>query len=41
MEEHLVSKGSFERVAFFGWTAALGKILMHDNLQKRNIVLVE
>ena len=29
------------RVAFFGWTAALGKILTHDNLRKRNIVVVE
>jgi transposase InsO family protein len=28
-------------VAFFGWTAALGKILTHDNLRKRNIVIVE
>jgi hypothetical protein len=29
------------RVAFFGWIAALGKILTHDNLPKRNIVVVE
>jgi hypothetical protein len=28
------------RVAVFGWTAALGKILTHDNLHKRNIVVV-
>jgi hypothetical protein len=28
-------------VAFFGWTAALGKILTHDNLGKRSIVVVE
>jgi hypothetical protein len=24
-----------------GWTAALGKILMHDTLRRRNIVVVE
>jgi hypothetical protein len=29
------------RVAFFIWTAALGKILTHDNLRKRNVVVVE
>jgi hypothetical protein len=29
------------RVAFFGWSAALKKILTHDNLRKRNIVVVE
>ena len=29
------------RVAFFKWTTALGKILTHDNLRKRNIVVVE
>jgi hypothetical protein len=29
------------RVAFFGWNAALGKILTHDNLRKRRIVVVE
>ena len=28
------------RVAFFSWTAALGKILTADNLRKRHIVLV-
>jgi hypothetical protein len=28
-------------VAFFGWTAALDKILTHDNLRKRNIVVVD
>jgi hypothetical protein len=28
------------RVAFFSWTAALGKILTVDNLRKRHIVLV-
>jgi hypothetical protein len=26
---------------FFVWTTALGKILMHDNLRWRNIVVVE
>jgi exonuclease III len=29
------------RVAFFGWNAVLGKILTHDNLRKRSIVIVE
>jgi hypothetical protein len=29
------------RVAFFVWSAALGKILTHDNLRKRNIVVIE
>jgi hypothetical protein len=29
------------RVAFFGWNAALGKILTHDNLRKRRIIVVE
>jgi hypothetical protein len=29
------------RVAFFGRNAALGKILIHNNLQKRSIVVVE
>jgi len=28
-------------VAFFVWTAALGKILTHDNLRRRGIVVVE
>jgi hypothetical protein len=28
-------------VAFFVWTAALGKILTHDNLLRRGIVVVE
>ena len=28
------------RVAFFLWTASLGKILTADNLRKRNIILV-
>jgi hypothetical protein len=30
-----------KRVAFSVWTAALGKILTHDNLQRRGIVVVE
>ena len=29
------------RVAFFSWTASLGKILTTDNLQKRHIVVLE
>jgi hypothetical protein len=29
------------RVAFFVWTAALGKILTQDNLRKRNVVVIE
>jgi len=29
------------RVAFSVWSAALGKILTHDNLRKRNIVVIE
>jgi hypothetical protein len=29
------------RVSFFVWTAALGKILTHDNLRRRHIVVVE
>jgi hypothetical protein len=29
------------RVAFFVWTTTLGKILMLDNLRKRNVVVVE
>jgi hypothetical protein len=28
-------------VAFFVWTAALGKILAHDNLRTHHIVVVE
>jgi hypothetical protein len=28
-------------VVFFVWTIALGKILMHDNLQKRNVMVIE
>jgi len=28
------------RVAFFVWTAAFGKILTHDNLRKRNVVVL-
>jgi hypothetical protein len=30
-----------KRVAFFVWTVALGKILTHDNLRRRGIVVVE
>jgi len=29
------------RVAFFVWSTTLGKILTHDNLCKRNIVVIE
>jgi hypothetical protein len=29
------------RVAFFGWTIALDKILAHDNLRKRSTVIME
>jgi hypothetical protein len=29
------------RVAFLVWSAALGKILTHDNLRKRNVVVIE
>jgi hypothetical protein len=29
------------RVAFFVWSAALGKILTHDNLRKRNVMVIE
>ena len=29
------------RVAFFVWTAALGKILTLDSLRKRNIMVME
>jgi hypothetical protein len=29
------------RVAFFVWTTMLGKILTHDNLRKRNVVVIE
>jgi hypothetical protein len=30
-----------KRVVFFVWTTALGKILTHDNLRRRGIVVVE
>jgi hypothetical protein len=30
-----------QRVAFFVWTAVLGKILMLDNLRKKNIIVME
>jgi hypothetical protein len=29
------------RVAFFVWSAAFGKILTHDNLRKRNVIVIE
>jgi len=29
------------RAAFFVWSAALGKILTHDNLRKRNVIVIE
>jgi hypothetical protein len=29
------------RVAFFVWSAALGKILTHDNLRKRKVIVIE
>jgi len=29
------------RVAFFVWSPALGKILTHDNLCKRNVIVIE
>jgi len=32
---------ALKRVAFFVWTAVLGKILTHDNLRRRGIVVVE
>jgi hypothetical protein len=32
---------ALKRVAFFVWTAALRKILIHDNLRRRHIVVVE
>jgi hypothetical protein len=32
---------ALKRVTFFVWTAALGKILTHDNLRRRGIVVVE
>jgi hypothetical protein len=28
-------------VAFFVWLVALGKILTHDNLRKRNVVVID
>jgi hypothetical protein len=30
-----------QRWLFFVWSAALGKILTHDNLRKRNVVVIE
>jgi hypothetical protein len=29
------------RVAFFVWSATLDKILTHDNLRKRNVIMIE
>jgi len=29
------------RLAFLGWTAALGEILTFDNLQKRNVIVMD
>jgi hypothetical protein len=29
------------RVAFFVWSAALGKSFTHDNLRKRNVIIIE
>jgi hypothetical protein len=29
------------RVAFFEWTEAVGKILTHDNLRKKNVLVIE
>jgi hypothetical protein len=30
-----------QRIAFFSWTAALGKLLTIDNLRKRNLIIVD
>jgi hypothetical protein len=30
-----------QRVAFFVWSVELGKILTHDNLRKRNVIVIE
>jgi len=32
---------ALSRVLFFVWTAALGKIFTHDNLRRRNVVVVK
>jgi hypothetical protein len=32
---------ALSRVTFFVWTVALGKFFTHDNLRKRNVVVVE
>lgn len=29
------------KVAFFGWTTTIGKILALDNLRKRNVIVVD
>jgi hypothetical protein len=33
--------GSLERLFFFAWSAALGKILTLDNLKKRQVIMVD
>jgi hypothetical protein len=40
VEEYLESEGS-PRVAFFSWTAMLGKILTIDALRKRGLIIVD
>jgi hypothetical protein len=40
VEEYLRVKAP-TRVAFFVWSAAFGKILTHDNLHKKNVVVIE
>jgi hypothetical protein len=40
-KEWLIQGMSPKRVAFFVWTAALGKILTHDNLRRCGIVVIE
>ncbi len=40
MEEYLEGKVP-RRVAFFVWTAALGKILTTDNLRRRHVLIID
>jgi hypothetical protein len=40
VKEYLACKAP-TRVAFFVWSAVLDKILTHDNLHKRNVVVIE
>jgi hypothetical protein len=40
LEEYLESQGSLSG-SFFVWTTAIRKILMLDNLRKKNVVVVE